>query len=208
MTFKTMIQRLLFGLTIVLMTNCSERPKANLTDNLEQENEVATFPSIHDTSDVEETNSMFFTSPYDTLRQVEFPWDTSTDGGWLETASIHVDNFGIVNDEDFLKHPYRKVYDTKYYKAVIFISSGQTGPPALVTIGKDQKPIDTLVLLGKWGDDNYEKYELVTINSNKTITLLDSLSTRTTTDDIDVKKLFAQLSRFKLLDNGSFKKIE
>jgi hypothetical protein len=206
MTFETMTQRLFFGLTILLATSCSERPKTNLTDNLEQQKEVTVLSSIHDTSD--EIDSIFFTSPYDTLRQIEFPWDTSTDGGWLETASIHVDNFGIVNDDDFLKHPYRKVYNTKYYKAVIFISSGQTGPPALVTIGKDQKPIDTLVLLGKWGDDTYEKYELVTINSDKTITLFDSLTTRTNVNDKDAKNLFAQLIKFKVLDNGSFKKIE
>ena len=175
---------------------------------MEQEKEIATFSSTYDTSDVEGIESIFFTSPYDTLRQIEFPWDTSTDGDWSETASIHVDILGIVNDEDFLKHPYRKVYNTKDYKAVIFISSGQTGPPALVTIGKDQKPIDTLVILGKWGDDNYEEYERVTINSDKTITLLDSVTTLTRADDKDAKRLIAELTRFKLLDNGTFKKIE
>lgn len=207
MTFETMIQRLTFGLLILLTTSCSKQPGTNSADNLGQGNEMTSIPTIHNSSNID-IDSIFFESPYDTLRGVEFPWDTSTDGGWLETASIHVDNYGIVNDKDVLKHPYRKVYDTRYYKAVIFISSGHDGSPALVTIGQDQKPIDTLVLLGKWGDDNYEKYESVVIRKDKTISLFDSLATHPIADDKNSKHLVAVLTTFKILDNGRFQKIE
>lgn len=193
--FKTMIQRLIFGLTILLAISCSEKSKKDSFNNLEQQKEMTPFESVYDTLD-------FLTVPI-----------TLTPEKWSEWYRNYLTKYGPKPDWDLLKHPYAKLTENSNYKGIIFISTDETGSPTLVTIDKEGQPIDTLFLLGDWGgnDPSIGTTEIVTINSDYTIHLIDSTSTFDVGPNGDriegTGKLTVTNERYQILENGKIEKI-
>ena len=163
-------------------------------------------------NNIVEKNEDGFKSVYDTLQKISLPlkWDPTV---WRNLAALHEDKYRIANyDLQFTQHPYGILADKESYKAIIFISQTETGSPILMTIGRDQNPIDTLFILGDWGgnDPSYGVSEIAEINSDLSITLLDSISSWELDDKgdrlEDSEDLKIKLDRYRILDNGKIKK--
>lgn len=88
-----------------------------------------------------------FSTVYDTLEQLQIPM-TLTDETWREMHKKHIDKYGIGNGWELLNHPFAKLSEGEKYKAIIFVSTDETGSPTVVTIDKLGNAIDTLSLLG------------------------------------------------------------
>ena len=195
MTFETMIQRLIFGLTILLTTSCSEKSKTDSADNFEQEKEMTTFSSVYDTLD-------FLTIPI-----------TLSPDKWSEMYREHLNKYGINEGWELLKHPYARLTENSNYKGIIFVSTDETGSPTLITIDKVGQPIDTLFILGDWGgnDPSIGTSEIAIINNDYTIHLIDSTSTFDVGPDggriENSGKLTVTNERYRILDNGKIEKI-
>jgi hypothetical protein len=103
--------------------------------------------------------------------------------------------------------------DSKNYKAIIFISTDETGSPTLITIDRIGNPIDTLFLLGDWAsnDPSNGTTEIATINKDLTIHLLDSASTYDLGPDGDriesTRKLTVTDELYRILNSGVIEKI-
>lgn len=190
-----MIQRLIFGLSILLTAGCSEKSKTDSVNNLTLQKETATFKSVYDTLD-------FLTVPI-----------TLTPEKWVELYRNHLSKYGANEGWELFKHPYARLTENSNYKGIIFVSTDETGSPTLITIDKRGQPIDTLFLLGDWGgnDPSIGTSEIVTINKDYTIHLIDSTSI------FDVKpdgqriestgKLTVANERYRIFDNGKIEKI-
>lgn len=195
MTFETMIQRLIFGLTILLSTSCSEKPKTDSVDNIPEQKETTTFSSVYDTLD-------FLTVPI-----------TLTPEKWSELYRDHLNKYGTTEGWELMKHPYARLTENSNYKGIIFVSTDETGSPTLITIDKDGQPIDTLFLLGDWGgnDPSIGTSEIVTINKDYIFHLIDSTSTFDVGPDGDriesTSKLTVTNEKYRILDNGKIEKI-
>ena len=193
MTFKTMTQRLIFGLIILLTTNCSEKSKTDSTDNFEKQTKV-------------------FTSVYDTLDLLTVPI-TLTPDNWSDMYKKHLDKYGTKDGWELLKHPYARLTENSTYKGIIFISTDETGSPTLITIDKSGQPIDTLFILGDWGgnDPSIGTSEIATITKDYVIHLVDSTSTFDVGPDGDRIENSAKLTvtngAYRILDNGKIEKI-
>lgn len=156
--------------------------------------------------------SGLFKSAYDTLDKIEVPVTFRPDE-WSDLYMKHLDKYGIKEGWELLKHPYAKLVDCKNYKAIIFISTDETGSPTIITIDRKGNPIDTLFLLGDWGgnDPGVGTNEIATINKDLTIHLLDSASIY----DLDLdgdriessRKLTVTDELYKILDSGIIEKI-
>jgi hypothetical protein len=155
-----MVDKLVFGLLIVsTFTMCSDKPKR--TGQVENAAEVKLFRSV-----------------YDTLGQMEIPVTFRPDE-WGDLYMKHLEKYGVKEGQELMKHPYAKLVDSENYKAIIFVSTDETGSPTLITIDRKGNPIDTLFLLGDRAsnDPRNETIELATIDKDLTIHLLDSVST-------------------------------
>jgi hypothetical protein len=194
----TMTQKIIGGLllSIATFTSCVDKQK-----------------TIELQSDDNSLQRHSFESPYDTLDKIKLPvkWDPES---WNNLYLGHRDKYGLNHEWDIFQHPYARLSETDNYKAIIFISTGETGSPAIATIGKDQKPIDTLFLLGDWGgnDPSYGVSEVATISTDLNIHLLDSVMSweldEKGTRREETKYVEIQSDKYKILENGKFKKID
>jgi|688.fasta_scaffold983675_1 hypothetical protein len=190
-----MVDKLVLGLVITCtLTMCSDKPKTTE----QTENEV--------------TEVEGFKSVYDTLDQMEIPITFRPDE-WSDLYMKHLDKYGVKEGWELMKHPYAKLVDSKNYKAIIFISTDETGSPTLITIDRIGNPIDTLFLLGDWAsnDPSNGTTEIATINKDLTIHLLDSASTYDLGPDGDriesTRKLTVTDELYRILNSGVIEKI-
>jgi hypothetical protein len=154
-----------------------------------------------------------FSTVYDTLEQFQI-LITLTDEKWHEMYKKHIDKYGIGNGWELLNHPFAKLSVGEKYKAIIFVSTDETGSPTVVTIDKGGNPIDTLFLLGDSGGNDPWIWttEMATINKDLTIELLDSVSifdVDTTTYEriANSKKIKVTKDIYKIRTTGEFEKI-
>ena len=120
------------------------------------------------------------------------------------------------NNEEIklLKHPFAKLVDNEAYDAIICTVPNECQSPFLVTINKNGKIIDSLFLLGKWGgnDPSYGIVEYAIINSDLTIQIIDTTDTWDVDKDYrsieSSKKTTIKNEHYKVLDNGTIKKIK
>ena len=154
-----------------------------------------------------------FKSDYDTLKQIELPvlytWDT-----WSEQVAGHHERYGVGQGWELSKHPFGKLIDTINYKGIIFISTDETGSPTLITIGRNQNPIDTLFILGDMGsnDPGIKTIEQGSIDNNLVIQLVDSVFTYDVGDAGNrintTEKLTIKTEKYRIENTGHIKKIE
>jgi hypothetical protein len=172
---------------------CSETPKA--VGQIENKVIAGTFKSI-----------------YDTLDQMEIPVTFRPDE-WANLHMRHLEKSGLKKGWELMKHPYAKLVDSANYKAIVFVSTDETGSPTLITIDRTGTPIDTLFLLGDWtsNDPSNETIELATINKDLTIHLLDSVTTYDLGPDGDriesTRKLTISDNLYRILDSGVIERI-
>ncbi|MBN8652778.1 MAG: hypothetical protein J0L67_15200 [Cytophagales bacterium] len=149
--------RFFLGLAIILTVSCKEKSKVEVDENLR----IETFSTVYDTLDI-----------------LKIPI-TLTPDSWSEMYRAHLEKYGVKEGWELLKHPFALLSQSPNYKAVIFVSTDETGSPTLITLDRNAKPIDTLFLLGDWGnnDPSFGTSEVVTINKDFTINLIDSVFT-------------------------------
>jgi len=187
--------KLVFGLVVIgTLTMCSDKPRSTeQTENLPVE--LKTFESV-----------------YDTLDQLQLPVTFKPDA-WGNQVMEYLEKYGIKEGWELMKHPYAKLVDSVKYKAIIFVSTDETGSPTLITIDRMGNPIDTLFLLGDGAsnDPANRTIELATINTDLTIHFLDSVSTYDLGADGDriesTRKLEIKDELYKILSSGVIEKI-
>ena len=151
-------------------------------------------------------------SVYDTLDLLSVPI-ALTPEKWSDLYKRHLSKYGTNEDWELLKHPYARLTENSNYKAIIFVSTDETGSPTLVTIDKGGQPIDTLFLLGDWGgnDPTIGTSEIVTITRDYTIHLIDSTSTFHLGPDGEriesTGRLAVTNERYQIVENGRIEKI-
>lgn len=147
-------------LIILTFTNCIEKSNVNNKKNK-----------------ISEKNSNYILNDYDTLPNLKLPikWTPEI---WSEICSKYIETTGNIIDNDILKYPFAKVFSTENFNGVIFVSNGEANAPVFITIDKFGQPIDSLILLGDWGnnDPSINTKEQVIIKSNYSIKLIDSIS--------------------------------
>ena len=190
-----MIGKLIVGLIIICtLTMCSDKSKT--TEQIK--------------SKVTETQS--FKSVYDTLDQIDIPVTFRPDE-WSNLYMNHLEKYGIKEGWELMKHPYAKLVDSVNYKGIIFVSTDETGSPTLITIDRNENPIDTLFLLGDWAsnDPSNGTIELTTINKDLTIYMLDSVSTYDLGPNgdrlEDSRKLTITDELYRILSTGVIEKV-
>lgn len=154
-----------------------------------------------------------FSSRYDSLKVLEIPakidWKM-----WDRETALYRERAGPMKTASLLDNPVAKALDAENYKAIIFVSHDETGAPTLITINKNEQPIDTLFLLGdvSSNDPNWRTVEQAEINADRTIVLLDSVFHWELDDAgnrIDqTMKLTVTGQRFRVLDSGVFVEIK
>src|SRR5689334_10674731 len=118
----------------------------------------------------EQAENKAIQSVYDTLRVMDLPlridWKE-----WDREIESYMQKYGPIGSSGLLENPVARISDMPGYKAVIFLSPDETASPALVTIGRDDNPIDTLYLLGdnSSNDPNWLTVEYSEIGSDRTI---------------------------------------
>ena len=157
-------------------------------------------------------DSTSFKSPYDTLVKLELPFILSPII-WDDLLMEHFEkfNFEIPDYWKLLDHPYAKLVDAKNYKAIIFYANNENNSPSIVTIGKNGKPIDTLLLIRNSGgnDPSFYSTAFVKVNTDLSIQIIDSVSTF----EIDQNGLRIESSlelkvineKFKIFETGEIK---
>ncbi len=156
--------------------------------------------------------TMHFTSIYDTLSKIDLPL-TWTPEVWSDLYMKHIEKNGIRHGDLTTDRPYGMLVDDENYKGVIFVSPDATGSPVLITFDRNGKEIDGLWLLGDWGnnDPSFGTSEIVTIDQNRMIHMIDSVSSwdlDKTGDRIEsTKKTTVQNERYQILKTGAIKKI-
>jgi len=189
-----MNQSLIFGLTILISTSCSEK-KENSVDNIGAQKDTTEFVSVYDTLDI-----------------LNVPVSL-TPRKWTELHQRHLERYGVKDRLELLQHPYARLTGNSDYKAVVFISTDETGSPTLITLGKNGLPIDTLYLLGDWSANSpsQETNELVTISKDYLIQLIDSTSTfELSGNDVRIetsRKVTVTNESYRISDKGRIEKI-
>src|SRR5688572_12672711 len=106
-----MVNKLFLGLvSICALTMCSDKRKTTeqILDNV--------------------TEEKLFKSVYDTLDQMEVPITFRPDE-WDDLYMKHLGKYGVGDGWELMKHPYAKLVDSTNYKAIIFVSTDETGSP-------------------------------------------------------------------------------
>ena len=107
-----------------------------------------------------------------------------------------------------------KIFETKDFITIIGYIPSASGTPLLVTIDKDGDELDSFVIYQTVGFDmGYYRSNFVTINTDQSITLIDSLVTRMINEDGSdeipgTDSLTVTRSKFNLTDKGKFNKTE
>ena len=107
-----------------------------------------------------------------------------------------------------------KLFETKDFIAIIGYIPSDSGTPLLITIDNDGNELDSFVIYQTVGYDmGYYCSNFVTINADKSITLIDSLVTRKINEDgsdeiPETDSLTVTKSKFYLTDKGKIKKTE
>ncbi len=191
-----MIHKSVLGLVVICaLIACSDKPKKT------------------EQGETEATDTEPFKNVYDTLDQLKIPITFRPDD-WDDLYMKHLEKYGIKEGWELLKHPYAKLVDSKNYKAIIFISTDETGSPTLITIDRIGNPIDTLFLLGDSGgnDPSSGTSEIATINKDLTIHLLDSIFTYDLEPDghrVDsTQQVTVSDKKYRILESGKIEKIE
>ena len=153
-----------------------------------------------------------FKSYYDTLNLMKIPvrinWQY-----WDSTVQRYMSIYGPIKSSGILENPLAKVFGNKNYKAIIFVSPDETGSPALVTIDRNDSPIDTVFLLGDISSNNPEQWtiEEAEIVDNYTIQLLDSVSRWKVGMDGEripnSKETTIEIKKYKISESGKIAEI-
>jgi hypothetical protein len=190
-----MVDKLVLGLIITCtLTMCSVKPKTE--QNETKVKEVETFKGV-----------------YDTLDQMKIPI-TLTPDNWGDLYQEHVMKYGIRVGENVMDHPYARLAENGNFKAVIFVSTTDTGSPVVMTFDKLGNVIDDLWLLGDWGgnDPSSRTSELAIITKDLTIQLIDSTWTYDLSSDGDriegSGKLATTDELYRILESGEIEKIK
>ncbi len=154
-----------------------------------------------------------FTSVYDTLRKIDLPL-TWTPVEWSDLYMKHIEKYGIRHGDLTTDRPYGMLVDEENYKGIIFVSPDATGSPVLLTFDRNGKQVDGMMLMGDWGnnDPSFGTSEIVTIDENRVIHMIDSISTwdlDETGDRIEsTKKTTVKNEWYQILTTGVIKKIK
>ncbi|MFO0507007.1 MAG: hypothetical protein ACK5X6_09190 [Chryseotalea sp.] len=150
-----------------------------------------------------------FKSNYDTLKTFKLPlilnWKI-----WNKLSEEHYNDNRIIGGNDLLKMPFGKLVDSELFKGVIFIYND----PILITIDKNQNPIDTLFLLGDnfSNDPSITTIEQAKITADLKIQLIDSVFTYDTDENENriesTMKLSISVKEYKIENNGIIKNIK
>jgi len=154
------------------------------------------------------SNVLTFQSDFDTLQRLSLPL-TLNGKIWSELSRNHYETFGFRKGDDILTEPFGKFVDSELFKGVIFIFDD----PILVTIDRNQNPIDTLFLLG----DNYSNdvstatTEQAIVNTDLSIQLIDSVFTYLVDENDDridsSEKLEIQTENYRINKTGKILKV-
>jgi hypothetical protein len=107
-----------------------------------------------------------------------------------------------------------RVFDEKNYKVIIFVSSDESGSPALITVDRNENPIDTVYLLGDISSNSPERrtIELAEISAGQTIHLIDTVSQWKLTNDgvriPDTKQITIEEKKYIISESGKFTEIK
>jgi hypothetical protein len=154
-----------------------------------------------------------FISVYDTLRKIDLPL-TWTPVEWSDLYMKHIEKYGIRHGDLKTDRPYGMLVDEENYKGIIFVSPDATGSPVLLTFDRNGKQVDGMMLMGDWGnnDPSFGTSEIVTIDENRVIHMIDSISTwdlDETGDRIEsTKKTTVSNEWYQILKTGVIKKIK
>jgi len=154
------------------------------------------------------SNVLTFRSNYDTLQRLSLPLILN-EKIWRELSRKHHETFGFRSADDILTVPFGKLVDSELFKVVIFIFDD----PILVTIDRNQNPIDTLFLLG----DNYSNdastatIEQAIVNTDLSVQLIDSVFTYLIDENEyrieNSKKLEIQTENYRINKTGKILKV-
>ncbi len=166
--------------------------------------------TIHDSKIIE--NQTYHSTLGDSIVKLKLPLIISY-RNWDEMFRKY-GKLGNNEEIKLLKHPFAKLVDNEAYDAIICTVPNECQSPFLVTINKNGKIIDSLFLLGKWGgnDPSYGIVEYAIINSDLTIQIIDTTDTWDVDKDYrsieSSKKTTIKNEHYKVLDNGTIKKIK
>lgn len=189
-----MTHRLIFGLTILIAASCSEKKELSV-NNIGAQKDTTEFVSVYDTLDILKVPVSL--TPHD----------------WNGLHQKHLERYGVKEGLELLQHPYARLTGNSDYKAVVFISTDETGSPTLITLSKNGLPIDTLYLLGDWSANNpgQETNELVTIGKDYLIHLIDSTSAFEVDENSErmeaSRKVTVTHESYRISDKGRIEKI-
>jgi hypothetical protein len=149
------------------------------------------------------------------LPQIETPitFDSNSD---IALKSIDLPNNQILKglkDRNYFS-VLGKVFETKDFITIVGYIPDDFGTPILVTLDKDGNQIDSFSLYKTVGFDmGYYRSNFVTINSDKTIVLIDSLLTLEINEDrtdeiLGTDSLTVTKNKFRLTDKGTIEIIE
>lgn len=182
-------------LAFIILVSCSEKRRGEADENIEQKN-----------------NTLNFQSKYENLEILPLPvkWTSEI---WSIICENYLKKQSSLDNSKSQYHPFAKLNIHSNYNAIVFISSNETNAPVIVTFDNIGHPIDTLILMGDWGNNDPSIYtnELVVINKDLTINLIDS----TTFYKVDSEgkriensaKKKVKIVFYKISKNGKIKKI-
>jgi hypothetical protein len=190
-----MVDKLVLGIVIICaLTMCSVKPKTT------EQNEIKA------------TETELFKSVYDTLDQMKISITLTADN-WGDLYQEHAMKYGIREGDKVIDHPFARLAENGNFKAIIFVSTDETGSPVIMTFDKKGDVIDNLWLLNDSGgnDPSSGTSELATINKDLTIQLIDSTWTYDLGSDGNRIESSVKLTTtdelYRILDSGKIEKI-